>query len=1626
MPRAAFAAVGGLAVLVAATITVLGATAAPAAAKAAPARPALTAREAVDQARRTGKTVDVTGSTTATDTLAAKPDGSLTLTRSLVPVRKLVGGAWTALDATLRRAADGSIAPATTTDGLRFSGGGTGPAVTMTSSGRTFALTLPMALPAPTLSGDTASYAGVLPGVDLRLRADRQGGFAQVLVVHDAAAARQPALRSLALGLHADGITFTTGADGSLTGADSRGRTQLSAPAPIMWDSTVGTGPTVAELKTGRALDARTGIPAESDARAPGAHARRASIATSTAAGRLTLTPDAAMLSGTGVVFPLYLDPSFSWTPVSPKQSGWATVSHSYPGSFYWNKTPDPDGHLQVGNSNEALLPNGIWSRSFLNFDIPVSTLAGATIHSASLSMLEVHSYSCTATTVNLYAPAATLTSGNASWNSWSGVNLGSVVDYKTVAYGRTGCPSNWLGFNIAGAISSAVAGNKWTQTFVLTGVNESSDFNSYKEFDLNNVYMSVEYNHAPNIPTGLSTNPVTACAATPPSAVGDAAVTFYAPVSDPEGNNLGVTYELWKTSTPGTILASSDPNLLGAGSGGTAVWTVPQATLRGAAGSSVTQFSWHVRATDGNMTGPWSATCSFNFDPTRTGPPTVTAPGSSTIGQSASFSVVKAPTGTVPTSYLYQLNGGAPQSVAASGGNATISVKPTRSTNTLTVTSLSAGGNIGDTASVVFNAAPAAAAAAGDLTGDSAADLVTVGGANGLPVGLWQATGRDDGQLLPAASDIGANGNGVGGTYSPDEFTGAQAVTGRFTGTGLQDVLVYYPGGVNAGGGAVLAGPGDGSAIQSQQSSNVYNLSVGLLTDNNGLNPLQVANGGDLTRRGLAYPDLITVNGDAANGYYLAVYPNQNAVAGYPSAVHLAGTTPAGDMAWDAWTITTAQMATGPAMFLWNRATGALHLWRDIAFDLGTGMFSYTAVTLKTSGWNTGVSLNLSAADVNRDGSPDLWSVGAGGRVTAYLVTGLGATPAITAQPSQTLLAASHAWLLNDHSTGTVSGTDTARDAVGGAPLSGNATWNTGDLYSPDVVFNGSSVIATSGPAVNTTADFSVSVWAKPNGGTGQQVVLGQDGAVVAGFDLYYEPTDSSWRFTMPSADATGAAYDIAAAPAASAKPGVWSHLAVSYERATGLMNLYLNGVNVARTAHAAVWSAAGPFKVGAFGYQGANTSYFSGQVADVQTWNQVVVPPLNGSTTGAWNLAGSGADSSGNAHPLALSGGASWAAGRVVGGPQSLHLDGVNGYAAASTSVIDTSASFSVSAWVRPTSLGYFRTVFSVDSAVANPVAMGMTDTGRWTMWARPVDSGGGVAPVVGGTVALNVWTHLTGVYDAATSKITMYVNGVSAGSSTIAPIRKATGPLVLGHYQYAGGNSGFFAGEIAEVRVWDRVVFEPEAKNLTNATTASATWELNGTGADTSVFNRSVVPGGTTSWAAGRIPGTQSLHLDGVTGYALSNAVVINPTSGFTVSAWVRATSLGYVRTAVSGDSTISNPWALGMDDAGHWSMWARPNDNSGGGPPATGGSVALNTWTHLTGVYDPATSQLRLYVNGTFAAQSTITPMYQGTGKIVLGRFSWQGSPGGNWSGEIAQVRVFTGVASAADVKALAAP
>ena len=101
--------------------------------------------------------------------------------------------------------------------------------------------------------------------------------------------------------------------------------------------------------------------------------------------------------------------------------------------------------------------------------------------------------------------------------------------------------------------------------------------------------------------------------------------------------------------------------------------------------------------------------------------------------------------------------------------------------------------------------------------------------------------------------------------------------------------------------------------------------------------------------------------------------------------------------------------------------------------------------------------------------------------------------------------------------------------------------------------------------------------------------------------------------------------------------------------------------------------------------------------------------------------------------------------------------------------TPSVDTSKSYSVSAWVRPNTVaGGIQTYVSTDGNLISPFYLQLVG-GKFAFTQRSSDStSASYAHVIGLTPTAGTWYHLTGIYDASTQKIWLYVNGVLQGSS------------------------------------------------------------------------------------------------------------------------------------------------------------------------------------------------------------------------------------------------------------------
>lgn len=1234
----------------------------------------LTQAQAQAQAEKTGKAVPIPAATTANTTLTALPDGKFQLTDSLMPQRARVNGAWRSLDATLAKNPDGTLSPEVSSNPVRVSGGGPGPLAVMAQGGASMTLALPAgisSLPAPSLSGASATYSNVLPGVSLIVTVDDTGGFSEVFEIADAEAAADPAVADLVFPVRTGGgVRLAADASGNLTATGTGHRTLFSAPIPRMWDSATSAAAqanAVTDPQNGLRVDRTTGMPVASSAHGAGIAAHSAQLGVSFSGGRLSLRANSGLLRSTKTVWPLYIDPSYAQ---GSSANNWTYTSSAYSTAKNWDISTSDD-YLHAGYINSSYDTDGYTSNDISYFQYNLAgfkNFYGSTVSNVDFYTTDEWSDSCTTRQTDLYQTGSISSSTSASTApSW-----GAQLQNQTFAHGESSsCPVatvHWNSTALTNALQGAANARANTITFALRADDESDPL-TWRKFNQATAKITVTYDKAPYTPgaADMSTSPATDCAASATDPVGLGDMTLYSSIGSPMGtqNPLHYSFRLWKgssTESSGTLLDSTSFSSTSAPAGSIVSMGVPQGDFTSAAwtGGKLTEFFWDIQVNDTILSSNWSTTCDFYYDPTIPGAPefknaaTQCGTGTTigTAGTSISFPVTYNTAGAQPADYSYQLNGSAAVTKPATAGALTITIDPTRRDNVLTVTSLSSGGNvsIGQPALCEFTVGAPATAVDKDMNGDGVPDLVFTGqdtaqdatytnpgsgdaetgvlvsatATGAVDPGLWQAEGQadadsgteTDGQVQDNADQIGAYGDGTSATANATSFTGYQAITGQFTDDGFTDVLLYDP---ELGQGQVLASPGDGSVLPAEVSGNEHDISGGSLSayEVNNDAPLQVADAYDAAGDGYAYPDLIAINGDSVNQFYLDYYESNGAPGQYGAPTQLSTKTPDGTADWQNWVISSDSENGNLNLLLWKQSTGQLVEWYDTTLS-SSGVLSPAATyTLAASGFEAGQNLaSLQPANTGTSAGSDgvlVWAVTSGGTVVPHLYSDLSGTPTGVAGAGDPLQTPTHSWALNDGTTGAAT---SAADTAGGLTLTSagsGATWNSGDKdFDPDLALNGTSTgyLATgSGTSAFTPNDsWSVRAWVNPSklGGT----VFSENGLDDSAVMLS-STTGGLWSASVNTGGTTSATYDTVTG--GTAQVGVWTQLTMTYNAVGGadILKLYADGIELASLQDTSPPVDGARFLVGADQVAGVASNFFTGQLADVQTWDTVAVPP-------------------------------------------------------------------------------------------------------------------------------------------------------------------------------------------------------------------------------------------------------------------------------------------------------------------------------------------------------------------------------------------------------------------------------
>lgn len=328
-------------------------------------------------ARASGQRVEVLSDRSGTSRRWALPTGGFQNESALAPVRfkdpAALADGWRDIDTTLVTGSDGKIRPVAVAAGMVLAGAGDpGRAlITMGAGSEQFVLgaAASVSLPAPVLSGSTAVYPNVLPGVDVQVVV-RPTGFEQTWVVKTRAGLTALLLANVVGGpsavgaaMSAKGLTATTQGDGGVVLADSAGGVTGRFAAPRLWDGVVGPDGDPAHVSAARLAVVRTG-------------------SVSTAVSGLAVIPDLVWLNDPARVFPITIDPTYAAKTAGPSFDTYAQETSTSDNSAA--------GELRVGKATSSGL-----ARTFMSF--PQTAFDGQTIIAADLRLRELQSGTCSA-----------------------------------------------------------------------------------------------------------------------------------------------------------------------------------------------------------------------------------------------------------------------------------------------------------------------------------------------------------------------------------------------------------------------------------------------------------------------------------------------------------------------------------------------------------------------------------------------------------------------------------------------------------------------------------------------------------------------------------------------------------------------------------------------------------------------------------------------------------------------------------------------------------------------------------------------------------------------------------------------------------------------------------------------------------------------------------------------------------------------------------------------------------------------------------------------------------------------------------------------------------------------------
>ncbi|MEF9906434.1 LamG domain-containing protein [Streptomyces sp. P9-A2] len=393
----------------------------------------------------------------------------------------------------------------------------------------------------------------------------------------------------------------------------------------------------------------------------------------------------------------------------------------------------------------------------------------------------------------------------------------------------------------------------------------------------------------------------------------------------------------------------------------------------------------------------------------------------------------------------------------------------------------------------------------------------------------------------------------------------------------------------------------------------------------------------------------------------------------------------------------------------------------------------------------------------------------------------------------------------------------------------------------------------ATGGPVLDTASSYTVASWARVDPAANHTLTLLSQTPNPGPFSQKYSPLYVSyggggsnvWSVRVLSKEGS-----FAEAKAKQPTPrGVWTHVAAVFDAEQKKVSLFVNGVLQSTAATGTAWKAEGPLEIGRTMHADAYKDFMHGSVDEITIWQGALTEKeiadearlltseqfAGAELVANWDSSlGSGSTvadtTSGYGRSLSLAGGAVLDGGAIV-------LDGVDDAATVGGPLVDDTGSFTVTtraeldgAKLAAKKVGYTGQILGQRTADGSAWGLWYQITGKETVLdeetleERTVPTGkwhfgrlnadGTFSSVVSneGAMADSV-VRLTGIFDAQTGTIGLYLGRNQNGDDLMFTAKAGTGDFAVGKGFTNSVWQHHLPSRIEEVRVWAGAMGGPD---------------------------------------------------------------------------------------------------------------------------------------------------------------------------------------------------------------------